>query len=185
MRIIGGWAGGRRLEAPRGAATRPTSDRVREALFSILGPPPEGARVLDLFAGAGGLGFEALSRGAAEVVFVDRAPAALRCVRDNAGALGVMDAVEIHRGDALAVLRRLASRGDRFDLVFVDPPYATDLAATSLRELGAGSLVAPGGIVVVEHDRRRPPATESGCLIQADSRRYGDTAVTFYRPEQG
>ncbi|HUH03373.1 MAG TPA: 16S rRNA (guanine(966)-N(2))-methyltransferase RsmD [Kofleriaceae bacterium] len=181
MRIIGGTLGGRRLKAPAGATTRPTSDRVREALFSILGPPPAGARVLDLCAGSGALGLEALSRGAAAAVFVDRAAAAIQCIRANVESLGLADASRIHRGDAVAALRGLTG-GDPFTWVFIDPPYASDAAAALLSALGNGALLAEDARIIVEHDRRNEPDSSYGCLVRTGSRRYGDTVVSFYSP---
>lgn len=183
MRIISGWAGGRRLVAPPGSGTRPTSERVREALFSILGPPPPGARVLDLFAGAGALGLEALSRGAVAAVFVERSGVAQRALRRNIAALGVDTATEVHKGDALSIARRLAARGERFTWIFVDPPYRSDLATSCVELVGATELLAPGGTVIVEHDRRARPDLRSGSLLRTDCRRYGDTEVSFYRRE--
>src|SRR5215213_6124095 len=121
MRVIAGRWGGRRLQAPPGEATRPTSDRVREALFSVLGERVTGARVLDLFAGSGALGIEALSRGAAEATFVDAAPAALKALRANLEALGA-DA-EIRRQDALRFLAGASAAARQYDLVLLDPPY--------------------------------------------------------------
>ena len=186
MRVIAGSVGGRRLVAPPGATTRPTSDRVREALFSILGPPPEGARVLDLFAGAGALGIEALSRGAAAAVFVDSSRAAWRCLRRNLEDLGLVEVSEIHLGDAVRFAERLAreaagtSRAP-FHWIFLDPPYAAGLADRALAALGGAPVLAPGGALVVEHDRRSPPRQRHGSLVKADGRRYGDTELTFYR----
>src|SRR5918999_4707697 len=133
MRVIAGRYGGRRLQAPPGAATRPTSDRVREALFSVLGGRVDGANVLDLFAGSGALGIEALSRGAAEATFVDSAPAAARAVRANLEALGLE--AEVHRADARAFLRAARKGGRQYDLVLIDPPYRR--AAALARELAA------------------------------------------------
>src|ERR671914_2355707 len=121
MRVIAGRFGGRRLAAPPGAATRPTSDRVREALFSILGERVAGARVLDLFAGSGALGIEALSRGAAEATFVDTAAPAIRTVRANLDALGA--AAEVRRADARRFLGAASADARQYDLVFLDPPY--------------------------------------------------------------
>ena len=182
MRIIGGALGGRKIRAPHGQATRPTSDRVREAIFNILGPPPEGARVLDLFAGAGGLGMEALSRGAASATFVDDAVAAARCVGDNLLALGLQDRGQVLRLDARRALARLVAAGARFAWVFLDPPYAGDEAERALAELGGPmlDLLAEEAVVVVEHDRRRSLAAEHGALARRDERRYGDTLVSFY-----
>lgn len=180
MRIIGGTAGSRRLKAPTGQGTRPTSDRVRESVFSILGPPPPDARVLDLFAGAGTLGLEALSRGAAAAVFVERAPAALSCLRDNIDSLGMTSDAEVIAAEVARALDRLARRGARFDWIFVDPPYHTELALATLATLAEGDLVADAGIVVVEHDKRRPLPETVGALAREDQRTYGDTLVAFY-----
>jgi len=181
MRIVGGSLGGRRLKAPAGQHTRPTPERVREALFSILGPPVDGARVLDPFAGAGSLGLEALSRGAAELVLVDNARTAIRCIRDNVTALGVEEATRIHQGDALRTVAKLQGE---FDWIFLDPPYRTDLAVRMLELLGESALVSADGVVVVEHDRRQAPGDAYGSLRRTDHRRYGDTELSFYRREE-
>src|SRR3954467_15650634 len=143
MRIISGQWRGRRLVAPAGNATRPTSDRVREALFSILGAL-DGERVLDLFAGSGALGLEALSRGAASATFVERAPAALRVLRDNVADLGA--SAEVVAADARAHLRAARAQGAQYDLVFLDPPYRT--AATFGRELELQPVLAAGARIV-------------------------------------
>jgi 16S rRNA (guanine966-N2)-methyltransferase len=179
MRVIAGRYGGRRLAAPRGAATRPTGDRVREALFALLGPL-DGLVVLDLFAGSGALGIEALSRAARRAVFVDSAPAAVRAVRENLAALGVTEQqAEVRRQDARAHLRGARAAGRQYDLVFLDPPYR--LAAGLGRELSPllAGLLAPGGRVVGESDRRAPLALE---LPVTDERRYGDTLIRIHEP---
>ena len=178
MRITGGHFSGRRLTVP-GGAVRPTADRVRESLFARLGDLT-GKRVLDLFAGSGALGFEALSRGAASVVFVDRSHAVLAAVRRNAEALGVAGAVELRRGEVGSVLRRLAGTSP-FHLAFLDPPYASDRLATALRELAAAALLTADAVVVAESDRRHPPGTIEG-LVAIDERRYGDTLITWFVP---
>ncbi len=183
MRVIAGRAGGRRLAAPPGSATRPTSDRVREALFSILGSPTADARVLDLYAGAGGLGIEALSRGAARATFVDSSRTALRFLRRNLADLDLADASDVHQDHGPRFAARLAEAGaPAFTWIFLDPPYASDLGAAALVELGrAPGLFAPGAVAVLEHDRRRPPDDRYGALVKADRRRYGDTELTFFR----
>jgi 16S rRNA (guanine(966)-N(2))-methyltransferase RsmD len=180
MRIIGGSAGGRTLKAPAGAQTRPTSDRVREALFSILGAPPEGAQILDLFAGSGGLGLEALSRGAHSAVFVDQNSAALQVLKQNIEDLEFGDSTEVHRGDAPRHLKRLAKGARSFHWIFIDPPYASDLAGQCLEILASASLLSEEGQIVVEHDRRSAPDEVYGSLVRSDSRRYGDTSLSFY-----
>ena len=176
MRIVAGAHGGRRLIAPRGAGTRPTADRVREALFSMLGSI-EGDRVLDLFAGSGALGLEALSRGAAEATFVDSAPAAIRAVQANLTALQAE--AQVRRADARAFLRNARAAERQYDLVLLDPPYRR---AGALAEALAGDLaavLAPRARVVAESDRRSP--LELPLPLQAE-RRYGDTLIRIFTP---
>jgi len=175
MRIVAGLYGGRRLVAPAGSQTRPTSDRVREALFSVLGPSVQGARVLDLFAGSGALGIEALSRGARHAVFVDRSHKAIAAVRANLEALGI-DA-DVRPIEARAALRTASGRREAYDLVFLDPPYRR--AAELGRELsdGLAAVLAPGARVVTESDRRTPLELD---LPLADERRYGDTVIRIH-----
>lgn len=180
MRIVGGSLGGRRLKAPAGRNTRPTPERVREALFSILGPPPAAARVLDAFGGSGSLGLEALSRGASELVVIDNAREAIRCIRDNVSALEVGEATRIHQGDTLRVAAKLSGV---FDWIFVDPPYGGDLAGRLLEFLATSALIGPDSVVIVEHDRRNAPAGGYGSLRRTDHRRYGDTELSLYRLE--
>ncbi|HET9737475.1 MAG TPA: 16S rRNA (guanine(966)-N(2))-methyltransferase RsmD [Solirubrobacteraceae bacterium] len=177
MRVIAGRWGGRRLQAPPGEATRPTSDRVREALFSILGDRVDGARVLDLFAGSGALGIEALSRGAGHATFVDSAPAAIRSLRANLEALGA-DA-QVRRADARRFLGEASAGGRYYDLVFLDPPYR--LAGRVGGELAAvlPAVLAPGAVVVAESDRRAPLDLERPLI---DERRYGDTLIRIHGP---
>jgi 16S rRNA (guanine966-N2)-methyltransferase len=183
MRIIGGALGGRRLRAPHGLATRPTSDRVREAIFNILGPTffTTPRRVLDLFAGAGGLALEALSRGATGAVLVDSATDAVRCMQENVDDLDLGEVARVVRADVYQALPRLV--GDEFGLVFADPPYATDDATRLLTALGEthAALLLPDARVVIEHDRRSPTVDKAGVLSLLDRRRYGDTEVSFYR----
>jgi 16S rRNA (guanine966-N2)-methyltransferase len=174
MRVIAGRHRGATLRAPRGEATRPTSDRVREALFSILVSVDE-ARVLDLFAGSGALGIEALSRGAACAVFVDSAAAAVAAVSRNLEALG-LDA-EVARRPALAFLEGAAIRGAQYDLVFVDPPYRLASAVGAELSIALTPLLAPGARVVAESDRRAPLELD---LLLTDERRYGDTLIRIY-----
>jgi 16S rRNA (guanine966-N2)-methyltransferase len=174
VRVVAGRFGGRRLRAPRGGATRPTSDRVRESLFALLGDVG-GARVLDLFAGSGALGIEALSRGATQATFVDSAAASARAVRDNLEALGA--AGEVRRMDARAFLRSARKAGRQYDLVFVDPPYRR---AGALAEGLTGALpavLAPGGRVAAESEHRAP--LELGLPV-LEERRYGDTVIRIH-----
>jgi 16S rRNA (guanine966-N2)-methyltransferase len=180
MRVIAGRLGGRRLSAPRGRTTRPTSDRVREALFSMLGSL-EGASVLDLFAGTGALGIEALSRGAAKALFVERDTAALAALKGNLARLELGEPLaRVRVGEALAALRSARRARETYDLVFVDPPY--DQLRDSERELSAllPAVLAPGARVVVESDRRAPAELP---LAVAQRKRYGDTTITIHRTE--
>lgn len=174
MRIVAGRLGGRRLRAPAGAATRPTSERVREAIFNILGPPTDDNDVLDLFAGSGAMGLEALSRGARRATFVDLGKPALAALRENLRDLGVE--AKVVSSDVVSFLRRPS---DRYRWVFVDPPYRSDLAVATLSLVGES--LSDEGVVVVEHDRRNDPGDRHGNLIRTDSRRYGDTVISFYR----
>jgi 16S rRNA (guanine(966)-N(2))-methyltransferase RsmD len=178
MRVTGGVLGGRQLRAPTGQGTRPTADRVREALFATLGAL-DGAVVLDLFAGSGALGIEALSRGAARAVFVERAPRAVTALRANLDALGLgSDRAQARRTEARAFLRSARTRGETYDLVFLDPPYrhAAELGAALSSALAP--VLPPGARVVAESDRRAPLDL---ALDLDDERRYGDTVVRFYR----
>jgi 16S rRNA (guanine966-N2)-methyltransferase len=177
MRVVAGAYGGRRLAAPDGSATRPTSDRVREALFSVLGPSVQGARVLDLFAGSGALGIEALSRGAARATFVDDDPKAIAAVRANLSALKTV--AEVRRGDALRFLTGASKSAAQYDLVFLDPPYRlAERLAPSLSET-LPAVLAHGAVAVAESDRRAPLALD---LPLQDERRYGDTLIRIYGP---
>ncbi|MEA2700029.1 MAG: rRNA (guanine966-N2)-methyltransferase [Myxococcales bacterium] len=183
MRLTGGADRGRRLIAPRGARTRPTAAKIREAIFNILGPPPGGA-ILDLFAGTGALGLESLSRGAGRAVFVERDPQALSALRRNIRELGFEERSQVMGADVGTALRRLAADHQRFAWAFVDPPYRQDVEAV-LGELGSRELLEPCAVVIVEHDcRHRPPGSVSGSvggLFLADRREYGDTELSFYR----
>jgi 16S rRNA (guanine(966)-N(2))-methyltransferase RsmD len=172
--VIAGSHRGRRLEAPEGLDTRPTADRVRESLFSILGPLDD-ETVLDLFAGSGALGIEALSRGAGSVLFCDVARPAVAVVRANLEHLG-LDA-EVVCDDARRVLRNAHARGAAYDLIFLDPPYRqAEHWAPDLSEL-VPAVLASGGRVVSESDRRAPLTLE---LPLADERRYGDTLIRIH-----
>lgn len=177
MRVVAGAFGGRGLVAPRGRSTRPTSDRVREALFSILAGSGsiEGAEVLDLFAGSGALAIEALSRGASSAVLVDSSVAAVAAIRRNLSAVGV-DA-EVRRQDVLRYLEAARRDARLYDLVFLDPPYRH--ASTLGQELSTalGPVLAPGARVVTESDRRAPLGLDLRLL---DERRYGDTLIRIH-----
>ena len=183
MRLTGGLDRGRKLRAPRGSHTRPTAAKVREAIFNILGPPPEGS-VLDLYAGTGALGIEALSRGAHRAVFVERDHQALVVLRRNLRELGVEERSSVLGGEVCGALRRLASQEEHFSWVFLDPPYAKETEGV-LAELSGGELLTSCAVVVVEHDRRHRPAGSVGGLFLTDRRMYGDTELSFFRRSSG
>jgi 16S rRNA (guanine966-N2)-methyltransferase len=176
MRVIAGRLRGRPLIAPRGAATRPTADRVREAVFSILGSV-DGARVLDLFAGSGALAIEALSRGARQATLVDSSAASIAAIRRNLATLE-LDA-EVRRQTAQAFLERASRDGRQYDLVFVDPPYRRVPALGERLSSSLPPLLASGARVVLESDRREPLRLD---LAPGEERRYGDTLIILYGP---
>lgn len=186
MRIVGGEHGGRRIQAPKGRGVRPTLDRVREAIFDVLRDRVRGARVLDLFAGSGALGLEALSRGASHATFCDAAARPVQAIRDNARRLGVSpSAARVLLMPAHQAIRRLAAEGDHFDVVFVDPPYESQLYDETLLALAISGLAAPGGVVVVEHGRRQEVGAVYGDLHAVRRRRYGETCVTYLERRAG
>ncbi|HZD38508.1 MAG TPA: 16S rRNA (guanine(966)-N(2))-methyltransferase RsmD [Actinomycetes bacterium] len=176
MRVVAGSLKGRRLRVVRGGATRPTSDRVREALFSILGDRVVGARVLDLFAGTGALAIEALSRGAASAVLVEQAPQAIAVIRSNLEALDLQRVATVRRTRAETYLR--TQRDGPFDLALLDPPYAigVGMLAGLLGALERGAL-APGAVVAVEAAARSEAPPWPAGLAPTEPRRYGDTAL--------
>ena len=182
MRIIAGRFRSRTLQAPAGLSTRPTSDRLRETLFNVLAPRIEGARILDLYAGSGAVGIEALSRGAAGVEFVERAPAALAVLRKNLSRLGVTAGFRIHCAGVGSMLRKMKA-GTAFDVVFLDPPYdALQEYAATLGLLGgaAKGLLADGAVIVAEHRKKERLEERYGELTRSRLLEQGDAALSFY-----
>ncbi len=182
MRVIGGIARGRRLTAFQGDNIRPTTDRVREALFSILTSrlgSLEGSAVLDLFAGSGALGIEALSRGAAKACFVDRARQSISTIRKNLELCGLDDRAELLQSESLTALNGIL-RERAFDLVFMDPPYGKHSVAGLLDPIGKASLLTERGVVVVETGRQDDVPQVASGLQCFDQRRYGSTLLSFY-----
>jgi 16S rRNA (guanine966-N2)-methyltransferase len=182
MRIIAGRYRSRTLQAPAGLATRPTSDRLRETLFNVLAARIEGARFLDLYAGSGAVGMEALSRGAASVDFVERAPAALAVLKKNLTRLGLTAGFRIHGAGVGTVLRKMKA-GTAFDVVFLDPPY--DAAAEYTATLGmlggaAAGLLAGGVVVIAEHRKKERLEERHGKLERTRLLEQGDAALSFY-----
>jgi 16S rRNA (guanine(966)-N(2))-methyltransferase RsmD len=182
-RILAGSHKGRRLKAPKGLSTRPTGARVKQTLFDILAPRLPGCRFLDACAGSGGIGIEALSRGASRVVFVDQDAAAVASVRENVALLRGAGEAQVFRQEVRLALAALADTGVRFDLVYLDPPYDSDLYEPLLRQCGETGLLEREGLVVAEHfHKRRLPETIGG-LLRAREVRVGDHCLSFYRLE--
>ena len=184
MRVIAGELGGRRLSAPRGLRTRPTSDRVREALFMAL-EPLAGLHVVDLFAGSGALGIEALSRGAAFADFVDSHREARRSLEQNLNALGLVERARVWPLALPRGLARIAAALSAADLVLLDPPYGDEAAEATLRGLARPEALRPGTRVVVEHRAKDEMPERIGSLLRRRVRRYGETAVSTYERDAG
>ncbi|MEE4209296.1 MAG: 16S rRNA (guanine(966)-N(2))-methyltransferase RsmD [Parvularcula sp.] len=182
MRIVGGEFKGRPIKAPSGRNTRPTTDRTRESLFNILahreGDLLSGARVLDLFAGSGALGFEALSRGASFCLFVETDAAARGAIRDNIEAFSLFGRTRLHRRPADSLGSKPAGVGAPFDLVFLDPPYGRDLLAPTLRGLQVGEWLAPGAFLSAEHEKGLELQLSEGFAL-LETRQFGDTEISF------
>ena len=187
MRIISGFLGGRSLACPQGMNTRPTSDRVKESVFSILGEKVRDAKVLDLFAGSGNLGIEALSRGASECTFVDNNRVPIEVIKKNLTSLGLNDVSTVVKSEVSAFIKRWADRGEceKFDLIFVDPPYALDLCKKVLDMIGDCGLLSRDGVVVAEYAVHFPPCEVHSCLRRMREERYGETLVGFYQTVTG
>jgi 16S rRNA (guanine(966)-N(2))-methyltransferase RsmD len=190
MRVIAGIYRSRILKSLKGLALRPTSDRLRETLFNVLGPNVSDARFLDLFAGTGAIGIEALSRGVKEVIFIENHAAAAKLIRQNLDSLDIRSGFTVMAVDVLRGLAVLASRtpqsGAGFDCIFIDPPYAAaEEYARVLEFLGTVELLAPGGIVVAEHRRNFDLCDEAGALKRFRVLKQGDAALSFYRRRSG
>ncbi|MFZ5868156.1 MAG: 16S rRNA (guanine(966)-N(2))-methyltransferase RsmD [Thermodesulfobacteriota bacterium] len=183
MRIVAGRFKGARLPTSRDKGLRPTTERVREAVFSSLGARANRARVLELFAGTGAFGFEALSRGAESVVFVESEPERARSLVRAAESLGVERSVRVLHMDALGAVARLAAQGDRFDIVFLDPPYESAWIVEMCARDDFAGLVQDEGIVVIESDARRPETFFVKSFRKTFSRRYGGTRVEMLERE--
>ncbi len=186
MRVIAGTYRSRILKSLKGLALRPTSDRLRETLFNILAPNIAGSRFLDLFAGTGAIGIEALSRGAAEVIFIENQALAVTLIRRNLESLGITSRVTVLAVDALRGLQTLASRKGAahtaFDFLFLDPPYAAAEDYSRVLEfLGSADLLAPGGIVIAEHRCKFDLPEQYGTLQRVRVLQQGDAALSFYR----
>lgn len=181
MRIIGGKARGRPIRLPAGCRIRPTADRVKESLFNIL-QPVDGTYFLDICAGSGNVGLEALSRGARGSVFVEKDLRLVEAIRENLHVLGFEGQGEVIAAGAEQGLRRLEKRREKFDILFTDPPYEEDVLPEILKCLDGAELLAENGIIVVQHSVREAPSSSlAQRLVMIDQRRYGDTLLSFLK----
>lgn len=185
MRVIAGIARGRRLKAPAGRRVRPTADRVKEALFNVLGDRVKGSSVLDLYAGAGGLGIEAISRGAAKVVMVESSPAALGAITANLETTGFSERARVIRGRAEAAVCSVLVKESSFDLIFMDPPYriSGDELERIFDSLIKRGLVTSRSLLILESSSRKSPQDFAGFVMES-LRVYGDTSLIFYVKKQ-
>jgi 16S rRNA (guanine(966)-N(2))-methyltransferase RsmD len=183
MRVVSGSAKGRKLKSPKTTGTRPVMDRVKTALFDILSSDVEDTRFLDLFAGTGGVGIEALSRGAASATFVELSVEIAKLVRENLAITGLSEHADVLRADAFQFLESARASGRRYDIVYVAPPQYEGMAARALTQLDRAPLTEPGGLVIVQvHPRERAEldALTLNTLERTDERRYGSTLLLFY-----
>jgi 16S rRNA (guanine966-N2)-methyltransferase len=185
MRVISGKAKGRPLKAVPGMGTRPTTDKVKEAIFSMIGPYFSGGLVLDLFAGTGGLSLEAISRGMDRAVLIDMDKKAIDTIRLNLQATGFTEQAEVYRNDAQRALKALAKRGMAFDLVFMDPPYKLKVISDLMEQLLAEGMLRDGARIVLEHDAGDRYDEPVGTLEHLRRAEYGDTAITIFRYQAG
>jgi 16S rRNA (guanine966-N2)-methyltransferase len=188
MRVVSGSAKGRKLKAPKTPGTRPVMDRVKTALFDILAGDVRDARFLDLFAGTGSIGIEALSRGATSATFVELGAEAMRCIRENLAITGFTNHAEVIRADAFLFLASAHAAGRRFDVVYIAPPQYKGMAARTLTQLDAAPVTAPGSLVIAQvHPTERAELADLTLrlLRQYDERRYGSTLLLFYEHADG
>lgn len=182
MRIIAGTANGRKLKTLPGMKTRPTSDKVKGAIFNVLGDRVLGAKVLDLFAGSGALALEALSRGANYAIMVDKCAAACKIIRENSIETGLSAKAKIINRDAIPALKDV--KGEIFDLIFIDPPYRQGLSLAGLEILGQGNYLTPNGVIIVETSREEEIPVEIGNLSLRRDSKYGNTVIRYYQPTE-
>ncbi|KUO70071.1 MAG: hypothetical protein APF77_24680 [Clostridia bacterium BRH_c25] len=180
MRVIAGEFGGRRLDPIEGTDIRPTSDKVKESLFNILGDTVIDSIFLDLFGGTGGIGIEALSRGAKHVVFIDTSIKSIKVLKGNLKNLNVEDNVEVFHTDYSTAIGKLHKYNKQFDIIFIDPPYSVGMAKAALEELDKNPIIAQSGLVIVEHDSRDDMPQRVGKLHMCRIKQYGNTTLSFY-----
>lgn len=191
MRIISGSAKGRKLLSPKNEgritekgelrATRPTLDRVKESMFNIIGHKVYGAKVLDMFAGTGSLGLECASRGAKEVVFLEKFKETYEILLENINTLGFQELSKVHFRDAYTFIKSLGSQGEKFDIIFVDPPYLNHMVESSIKLIEEQGLLTKDGLIVSKYDKEEPIYKPEGIFMLVDERKYGSTILGFYQ----
>jgi len=177
MRVIAGSCKGRPLKPVPGRSTRPTTDKVKEALFNRIGPFFDGGRGLDLYSGSGSLGIEALSRGLDEMIFVDQDPKAISVIKTNVTQCSMNERAEIYRNDARRALKAIVKRKLRFSHIFLDPPYRRQNLTSDLQKIEEAGLLEPGGVIVIEHHEKVKLAEGYGSLVRKSADKYGDITV--------
>ena len=181
LRVISGIAKGHKLKTVKGSTTRPTSDMVKESLFNIIAEYVPDARVLDLFAGTGNLGIEALSRGARYAVFVDKSRECIRIIRENLIHTRLLEKAEIIQANSIEYIKKLSHTDSKFDIIFMDPPYNENLIMHVLDIIGNGDIISENGIIAVERTNKNEIPEQIGCLIKFKDRKYGTTSLSFYK----
>lgn len=181
MRVIAGTARGHKLKSLEGRTTRPTADRVKEALFNILMPIVPGAVFLDLFAGTGSVGIEALSRGAQAATFVDENQDCIRIIKDNLEHTKLAENASVVKGNAFDAIRMMASKGNKYDIIFIDPPYGSGIPDRIIEDIGRLGILKEDGIIAVEKSKKHGMGAQFGDIILKDVRTYGNTELAFYK----
>ncbi|MGL5176196.1 MAG: 16S rRNA (guanine(966)-N(2))-methyltransferase RsmD [Cetobacterium sp.] len=180
MRIIAGEAKGKRLECRKGVDTRPTQDSIKESLFSIIAPYITDARFLDLFSGTGNIALEALSRGAKRAVMIEKDQEALKYIIKNINNLGYENKSRAYKNEVLRAVEILGRKGEKFDIIFMDPPYKDEVCERVMRAISKANLLAEDGLIICEHHMFEDMAEEVGEFRKTDERKYGKKVVTFY-----
>ncbi len=184
MRVITGKVKGHKLKAPKGMSTRPTSDRVKESIFNIIGYIPQDSIVLDLFAGSGNVGIEFLSRGASQCYFIDNSATSVSIIKENLESTKLSNQSYIYKNDVEKSVAILGSRNICFDFIFIDPPYEKNLVQPTLDAIYMNSLLKSNGIIIVEHETKVSLQEEFLGFIRYDMRKYGGTTVSFYKHKE-
>ncbi|WP_204260265.1 16S rRNA (guanine(966)-N(2))-methyltransferase RsmD [Caloranaerobacter azorensis] len=180
MRVITGTAKGHRLKVPKGLDVRPTTDRIKESLFNILGNNLEGSVVLDLFAGSGSIGIEFLSRGAKECYFIDNSIISIKAIKENLIKTKLIDKSYVYKNTAEKAIKKLGIRGIRFDYIFMDPPYEKGLVIPTLESIAYQDLLKEEGIIIIEHESKLDLLNEIVSFVKVRENDYGNTKITFY-----